>query len=266
MKAFLKPLLAAPLLALLALPAPAQAQSSILNRVGTSSGSFTPGRLQAVSSGRPSTISRVTGTPDAPAPPTSSYRPERSERTTAIAIAGSRPAAELTIEETEEGTTILSTGRGPQVSSSRDKLRAADVAMASELSASGLNLVQRTLRTAKNYMGVKYLWGGTTPKGFDCSGFVQYVFDKHNVKVPRTSREQALAGRPVPARLDALRPGDLMIFASNGKYIDHVGIYAGDKKMLHSSSSGGGVEYLDLTSPRARWYLNHMVKARRIVH
>ena len=125
----------------------------------------------------------------------------------------------------------------------------------------------RVLDTADDYVGTPYVYGGTTPKGFDCSGFVQYVFRKQGVALPRTSRQQAAAGESVRARISALRPGDLMLFdASSGDgAIDHVAIYAGGNRMIHSSSSGGGVRYDDLSTKRGEWFVDHMVAARRVV-
>lgn len=118
--------------------------------------------------------------------------------------------------------------------------------------------------TAERYIGVKYKWGGTSPvTGFDCSGYTQYVFAKHGVQLPRTSRAQAVAGDNI-RDYRALRAGDLIMFAEDGKPISHVAIYAGKDRILHSSKSGAGVRYDDLASARGTWFRNHMVVARRI--
>lgn len=120
------------------------------------------------------------------------------------------------------------------------------------------------LPTAERYIGVPYRWGGTSPvTGFDCSGYTQYVFRKHGVRLPRTSRAQALAGSRI-RDYRALRPGDLIMFAANGRPISHVAIYAGRDRIIHSSKSGAGVRYDDLTTRRGAWFRNHMVVARRV--
>lgn len=119
--------------------------------------------------------------------------------------------------------------------------------------------------TAERYLGVPYKWGGTSPNtGFDCSGYVQYVFAKHGVKLPRTSRAQASAGGRVPLEFNSLRTGDLIMFASSSKPISHVAIYAGNKKIIHSSKSGSGVRYDNLMSNRGAWYRDNAVVARRV--
>lgn len=123
----------------------------------------------------------------------------------------------------------------------------------------------RVLGTADKYVGVPYKWGGNTPaSGFDCSGFTKYVFLKQGIRLPRTSREQVRAGQGVPLDFAALLPGDIMLFAEPGEAISHVGIYAGNGEMIHSSSSGRGVRYDDLNTGRGAWYVQNMVAARRL--
>jgi peptidoglycan DL-endopeptidase CwlO len=122
------------------------------------------------------------------------------------------------------------------------------------------------LATGDQYLGERYVYGGAKPGvGFDCSGFVQYVFGRHGVSLPRTSRQQATAGRPLPRTPTALRPGDLMLFSSKGQGVDHVAIYAGDNRLIHSSAGAGGVVYDDLSTPRGKWYLARHVASRRVL-
>ncbi len=123
----------------------------------------------------------------------------------------------------------------------------------------------RILQTANSYVGVKYVWGGNTPKqGFDCSGFTKYIFAKYGVTLPRTSREQSRSGAGIAADFRSLRPGDLMFFAEPGEAISHVAIYAGDGRIIHSSSSNGGVGYTDLNSG-GEWFYQYFVAARRVM-
>lgn len=121
------------------------------------------------------------------------------------------------------------------------------------------------LRTADSYRGIRYVWGGNTPSaGFDCSGFTKYIFAKHRVTLPRTSREQSRVGTGVPADFRSLRPGDLMFFAEPGEAISHVAIYAGNGWIVHSSSSNGGVGYTDLNTG-GEWFVAYFVAARRVL-
>lgn len=122
------------------------------------------------------------------------------------------------------------------------------------------------IRTGERYIGIPYRWGGDTPReGMDCSGFTRYVFGKHGISIPRTSRQQAAIGQRLPTSWRSVRPGDLVMFANSGGRINHVAIYAGNNKILHSTSSGGGVRYDDLRTQRGRWFAEHMVAARRVV-
>ena len=98
---------------------------------------------------------------------------------------------------------------------------------------SGSGSGSAVVAAAEKYLGVPYLWGGTDPKtGLDCSGLTQRVYADLGIELPRTSSQQATAGRPV-ANLDQTQPGDLVFFDwSSRPGIDHVGIYVGDGKMI----------------------------------
>jgi cell wall-associated NlpC family hydrolase len=124
----------------------------------------------------------------------------------------------------------------------------------------------RVLATAKQYLGTRYRYGGETPgAGFDCSGFVQYVYGRHGIDLPRTSRLQASVGESLPLGTGALQPGDLLLFASTGAGVNHVAIYVGDNRILHSSAGAGGVVYDDLSTARGKWYLKRHVASRRVL-
>jgi len=134
---------------------------------------------------------------------------------------------------------------------------------ASAPSSSASPSARRVIGTAERYIGVPYKWGGTTPDGFDCSGFTQYVFARQGVRLPRTSRQQAQVGAKVPADWRAVVPGDLVMFEEDGR-IGHVAIDAGSNRIIHATSSGGGVRYDDLSTRRGQWFADHMVAARRV--
>ena len=124
----------------------------------------------------------------------------------------------------------------------------------------------RVLATAKHYVGTRYRYGGDTPSGgFDCSGFVQYVFGRNGVELPRTSRLQASSGTSLPLDLASLQPGDLLLFASTGAQVNHVAIYVGNNRILHSTAGAGSVVYDDLSTPRGKWYLKRHVASRRVL-
>jgi cell wall-associated NlpC family hydrolase/LysM repeat protein len=117
------------------------------------------------------------------------------------------------------------------------------------------------LDTAFAQLGTRYRWGGSSRGGFDCSGFTTYVFRTHGVSLPRTSRDMSHYGQPVSK--GALMPGDLVFFKTNrGTRINHVGIYIGSGKFIHSSSSAGHVK-IDYLSQG--YYSRRFAGARRVV-
>lgn len=121
--------------------------------------------------------------------------------------------------------------------------------------------VGKLIATAKKYMGTPYRFGGTTPKGFDCSGFVQFVFRRHGFAIPRAADEQYRLGVRVKKRQE-LEPGDLVFFSTYEKGASHCGIYLGDDQFIHVSSRRGvRVDSLDDEYWKPRWYGGkHIVK------
>ena len=112
---------------------------------------------------------------------------------------------------------------------------------------------------AKQYLGVPYKWGGTTPSGFDCSGFVYYVLRSQGFNVSRTQTAMYAQGKPV-AKSD-LQPGDVVFFQNTYKAgLSHVGIYVGDGKFIHAPSSGKVVSYSNLYTD---YYISHYYGAVR---
>jgi len=113
---------------------------------------------------------------------------------------------------------------------------------------------------ALQYVGYDYLWGGTSPEtGFDCSGFVQYIYSQFGYSLNRIAEDQALNGEHVDE--GDIRPGDLLCFYSSKTYIGHVGIYLGDRLYIHAQSAKTGVVVSDLDDP----WLPRVFEARRIV-
>jgi cell wall-associated NlpC family hydrolase len=104
------------------------------------------------------------------------------------------------------------------------------------------------VKTAKRYVGVDYQWGGeSSRRGFDCSGLTMVVYQLNGLELPRSSREQWVAGTPV--RRSQLLKGDLVFFATaGGKSVSHVGIYLGENQFLHAPGKGSKIRITSLSS------------------
>ena len=115
---------------------------------------------------------------------------------------------------------------------------------------------------AKKYLGSKYFWGGTTPRGFDCSGYMQYLYKKVGMTIPRTAFQQSKVGVSIDKK--NLKKGDLLFFKTTDSRmipITHVGMYIGDKKFIHAASKKKGI----IISPINGKYKYNFVKAKRFL-
>ena len=122
---------------------------------------------------------------------------------------------------------------------------------------------KKLLDYAKFFKGGKYVWGGTTPKGFDCSGYVQYLYKKSGVNLPRTAWSQSKQGMPVDK--SHLQEGDLLFFLTDKKRgipVTHVGIYLGHGEMIHAASTKKGIIISPITHGH---YADTFVSARRVM-
>ena len=120
--------------------------------------------------------------------------------------------------------------------------------------------VKGVLDTAKKSLGVPYVFGGTTPKGFDCSGFTQYVFKQQGHQLPRLADQQYLSGKQVA--YNDLQPGDLVFFTTYAKGASHEGIYMGEGKFIHASSSRGVM----ISKLAEQYWHTRYLGARRVLY
>ena len=120
-------------------------------------------------------------------------------------------------------------------------------------------LAKQLLGIANQYKGVPYVFGGSTPSGFDCSGFTRYVYSAVGISLPRCADEQYSVGSDVS--MSNLQPGDLVFFSTYEPGISHVGIYIGDSQFINASNDG--VSVADLNS---RYWASRYVGAKRVIN
>ena len=118
---------------------------------------------------------------------------------------------------------------------------------------------QAVVELAKQFLGTPYRYGGAAPGGFDCSGFVYYIYKQMGVTLNRVAADQMVNGTWVAKNM--LQPGDIVGFANKSGYVNHVGIYAGNGMMIHSPQTGDVVKYTSIVNGN---YAGRLVCGRRI--
>lgn len=124
------------------------------------------------------------------------------------------------------------------------------------------SLGARVAQSARSQVGAHYRMGGTTPRGFDCSGLIWWAYRQHGINVPRVTDAQARAGRAV-GRGAPLRPGDILVFNTRrGRTGLHTGLYTGGGRFVHSPTSGKRVREDKLEQ---EYWKKRLVRVRRVV-
>jgi len=98
--------------------------------------------------------------------------------------------------------------------------------------------ILESIELARRFLGIPYLWGGSSSFGFDCSGFTQMLMRSRGINMPRDADKQAAWPGVIPVDRKALQPGDLLFFGSSAKAITHTGMYIGDGQFIHDSTNG----------------------------
>jgi cell wall-associated NlpC family hydrolase len=151
-----------------------------------------------------------------------------------------------------------------------DVVESGEVVSPEELAARFPTAPDAIARTAEHYfVGTSYQWGGVTPWGADCSGFVQATYGLHGVTLPRDAWQQALEGTAIGRDMPGLAPADLLFFSDRpDRHVTHVGLALGDGRMAHVALGRGGfaIERLDDgRDPFARALLDRFLFAKRVL-
>lgn len=177
------------------------------------------------------------------------------------------PGTKVSITSTANGWYRISCGRTNGWVSAKYISKSAPAKSASVSSRSvGSSIISTGLKIAdyaNKYVGVKYIYGGSMPSGFDCSGLTSYVYSRFGVGLSRRASAQARQG--VTVSRSALRPGDLVFFDTNGGHNDvsHVGIYIGNNRFVHAAT--GSAYRVIVSSLNENYYRTRFMTAKRIV-
>jgi len=161
-------------------------------------------------------------------------------------------AAEAALVPSEEGTDVAAWAPG-----SPDAKKSALRRLAEGIAARTTQIAARLTKSAMRFLGVPYVFGGTTTAGFDCSGYVQHVFAMLGVHLPRTADAQYTVGHKVAQ----VEPGDLVFFQTYTYGPSHVGIYLGHGRFVHSSSSHG----VEVSELHDAYWSSRYLGAKRIL-
>ncbi len=172
---------------------------------------------------------------------------------TAVSTPKSKTSTSSTASSSTKTTSKTTTSKSTTVT---DKSTTTNRGTTSTVTSSKTSAI---ISTAKSFMGIPYVWGGTSPSGFDCSGYIQYVLGKNGISVPRTAAEQYNVGTSVSK--SNLRTGDLVFFTTYKEGPSHLGFYLGDGKFIHASSSKG----VTISSLSSDYYSSRYIGAKRVI-
>lgn len=182
-------------------------------------------------------------------------------------VLGYEGAKADTTANDERGTIIrvtnLSTDKVIKVPKAEDREISYNTEVGSKVlsrGGSGIGAGSSVIAYSKNFLGRPYVWGGSGPRVFDCSGFTAYVYAKFGVSLPHYTGSQYSMGKSVSR--SNLRAGDLIFFNTDGP-ISHVGIYIGGGEFIHASSGGGRITISDLSQS---YYSSRYAGARRYLN
>ena len=155
----------------------------------------------------------------------------------------------------------------PRDASAAGPVRLATAATLGAPTRTPVALARDVIEIAEGEIGRRYRLGGTGDPGdgFDCSGLIQFAYERIGISLPRRSADQARAGREIGRDEGELLPGDVLTCSGNGRTVTHVGLYMGDGRFIHSASKGVQISRLGDDDPNGRYWYRRWVGARRVI-